>query len=55
MSETAAVKPFGVFAEFNWSILAAIVITVFCVMYFYVRRQKGGKHVDKKAGDEGDD
>jgi Na+/H+ antiporter NhaD/arsenite permease-like protein len=48
-------KPFGAFGSFNWTVTAALVIIVFCIMYFYVRRKKSHKHVDDKAGDEGDD
>jgi LPXTG-motif cell wall-anchored protein len=41
--------------EFGWSILLGIVVIVFCLAYLYVRRKKETKHVDQKAGDEGED
>jgi hypothetical protein len=48
-----AVKyPFGWFSL--W-ITLGIVVIIFCVMYFYVRRKKGAPHIDDKAGDEGED
>jgi hypothetical protein len=53
MPQTEAVKyPFGWFSL--WVTLAIIVI-VFCIMYFYVRRKRGAPQIDQKAGDEGED
>lgn len=43
------------FGTFTWSITIAIILAIFCYMYFYVRRQRAPRHVDEKAGDEGED
>ena len=51
MTETAKES----FGWFSWSVTLAIVVIVFCIMYFYVRRKRSAKHVDQKAGDEGED
>lgn len=53
MTETEVVK--HSFGTFSWSVTLAIVVIVFCIMYFYVRRKRSSKHVDDKAGDEGED
>jgi cytochrome b561 len=55
MTTLDVVKPFGAFGSFHWTVVVAIVIIVFCIMYLYVRRKKTAKHVDENAGDEGDD
>lgn len=53
MTDAVVVKqPFG---YFSFTVTLAIIVVVFCIMYFYVRRKKNGKQVDKQAGDEGDD
>ena len=50
--QTVAKHSFG---TFSLTVTLAIIIIVFCIMYFYVRRKKSDKHVDEKAGDEGED
>jgi hypothetical protein len=52
MTEGATQYPFG---TFSWLLTAAIILVIFCIMYLYVRRKRKPKHVDKKAGDEGED
>ncbi len=53
MPETEVVK--HSFGDFSWSVTAVIVIVIFCIVFFYVRRKRSEKHVDQKAGDEGED
>ena len=43
------------FGTFSLTVTLAIIVVVFCVMFFYVRRKRSEKHVDEKAGDEGED
>ena len=43
------------FGSFSFTVTLAIVIIVFCIVFFYIRRKKSAKHVDEKAGDEGED
>ena len=43
------------FGTFSWTVTVAIVVVVFCLAYFYVRRKRSSKHVDSKAGDERQD
>jgi uncharacterized BrkB/YihY/UPF0761 family membrane protein len=53
MPETEVVKH-SVWA-FGWTVTLGIIVIVFCTVYFYARRKKSAKHVDQKAGDEGED
>lgn len=43
------------FATFSGLVTLAIILALFCFGYFYVRRQRSTKHIDEKAGDEGED
>lgn len=43
------------FGAFSITVMLAIIVIFFCIMFFYVRRKKSSKHVDDKAGDEGED
>jgi len=43
------------FGTFSLTVTLILVALVFCIMFFYVRRKKNDRHVDKKAGDEGED
>lgn len=43
------------FGTFSLTVTLIIVAIAFCIMFFYVRRKRSAKHVDKKAGDEGGD
>ena len=43
------------FGAFSLTVTLIIIVVVFCIMFFYVRRKKSAKHVDEKAGDEGED
>jgi hypothetical protein len=43
------------FGTFSLLCAFTIVLVIFCVMYLYVRRRRASKHIDEKAGDEGDD
>jgi heme/copper-type cytochrome/quinol oxidase subunit 2 len=43
------------FGAFSWSVTLVIVLVIFCVVYFYVRRKRSSRHIDEKAGDEGED
>jgi hypothetical protein len=54
MPQTEAVKyPFG---WFSLLVTLAIIVIVFCIMFFWVRRNKrGAPLIDDKAGDEGED
>ena len=53
MTGAEVVKP--PFGLFNWTVTLGIIVIVFCVVYFYLRRNKEGKRVDRNAGDEGND
>ena len=50
--EVIVQRSFGVF---SMTVTLAIIGIVFCIVYFYIRRKKSTKHVDEKAGDEGED
>jgi hypothetical protein len=43
------------FGTFVWIFCAAIILVLFCIAYLYVRRRRKARHVDQKAGDEGQD
>lgn len=43
------------FGAFSLTLTLLIILAIFCVMYFYVRRKKGSPQIDQKAGDEGED
>ena len=43
------------FGAFSLTVTLIIIVVVFCVVFFYVRRKRSAKHVDEKAGDEGED
>lgn len=43
------------FATFSLGVTFLIVLAIFCVVYFVLRRKTTPKHVDEKAGDEGED
>ena len=54
MPQTEAVTK----TAFEWvsvSIIVLIVVVLFCLVYFYVRRRDRPKQIDKKAGDEGEE
>jgi preprotein translocase subunit YajC len=53
MPQTEVVK--HSFGAFSFTVLLAIIVIFFCFMFFYVRRKRSSKHVDEKAGDEGED
>ena len=43
------------FAAFAWLIVLAIVVVIFCIIYFWIRRKGKPPQIDDKAGDEGED
>lgn len=44
------------FGTFSFGLTFFIILAIFCVVYFALRRKPGStKHVDKRAGDEGED
>jgi heme/copper-type cytochrome/quinol oxidase subunit 2 len=43
------------FATFSFGITLLLVLLFFCYFFFKVRRKEHNKHVDTKAGDEGED
>ena len=43
------------FGNFAFTVILLIVAAVFCYVYFSTRRKRTAKHVDQKAGDEGED
>jgi len=43
------------FGTFAFGVTFLIVLAIFCVVYFVLRRKTTPKHVDEKAGDEGED
>lgn len=43
------------FGTFALGLTFLIVLAIFCVVYLSIRRKRGPKHVDEKAGDEGED
>lgn len=43
------------FGTFALSLTLFIILVIFCVFYFNIRRKRGPRHVDQKAGDEGED
>lgn len=43
------------FATFAFGVTLLLILTAFCVVYFSLRRKTTRKHVDEKAGDEGED
>lgn len=48
------VKPHS-FGTFALSLTFLIVLAIFCVVYLSIRRKRGPRRVDEKAGDEGED
>jgi|GEM_PF-4357063 len=54
MPQTEAVTKMA----FGWvsvSVIVLILVVLFCLLYFYVRRRSSPKQIDKRAGDEGED
>jgi len=43
------------FGTFALGLTLFIVLAIFCVVYLNIRRKGGPRHVDDKAGDEGED
>ena len=43
------------FGQFSFFITLLLIAAIFCVVYFSLRRKRSSKHVDEKAGDEGED
>ncbi|BCG48001.1 hypothetical protein GEOBRER4_n2865 [Citrifermentans bremense] len=43
------------FGTFALSLTLFIILAIFCVVYLNIRRKRGPRHVDEKAGDEGED
>ena len=43
------------FGTFAFGVTFLIILVIFCVVYFVLRRKTAPKHVDEKAGDEGED
>jgi len=43
------------FASFSFGVTFLLVLAIFCVVYFALRRKTTKKQVDEKAGDEGED
>jgi hypothetical protein len=43
------------FGTFALSLTFLIILAIFCVVYLSIRRKRGPRHVDQKAGDEGED
>ena len=41
--------------KFNWWIVMVFIIAIILLLYFVVRPREPHKHVDKRAGDEGQD
>lgn len=48
------VKPHS-FGTFSLGLTFLIILAIFCVVYLSIRRKRGARHVDEKAGDEGED
>lgn len=40
------------FGTFSLGLTFLIVLAIFCVVYLSIRRKRGPRHVDEKAGDE---
>lgn len=43
------------FATFSFGVTLLLVLLIFCYIFFRVRRKEHNRHVDQKAGDEGED
>lgn len=43
------------FGAFSLTVTFLIVLAIFCSVYFVLRRKTTRRHVDEKAGDEGED
>lgn len=43
------------FATFSFGVTLILVLMIFCYIFFRVRRKEHNKHVDQRAGDEGED
>lgn len=43
------------FSTFSFTLTILLVLMLFCYYYFRVRRKEHTRHVDAKAGDEGED
>ena len=43
------------FATFSFGVTLLLVLMIFCYIFFRVRRREHNKHVDQRAGDEGED
>ena len=41
--------------KFNWWIVMVFILAVIVILYMVVRPREPRKHVDKHAGDEGED
>lgn len=60
-TQTQAVVPAPVvaadnFGAFSLTVTALLILAIFCVVYFALRRRPGPpRHLDDKAGDEGED
>lgn len=58
-AQTTAAQPVVVkqhsFATFSWWVTFAIILALFCYFFFSIRRRRSPRHVDEKAGDEGED
>ncbi|GAW65664.1 hypothetical protein GPEL0_01f0672 [Geoanaerobacter pelophilus] len=43
------------FGTFALTLTLFIILAIFCVVYLNIRRKREPRHVDEKAGDEGED
>ena len=43
------------FATFSFGVTLVLILLLFCYFFFKVRRKEHNKHVDTRAGDEGED
>lgn len=43
------------FGTFSFGLTFFLILAIFCIVYFVLRRKPSTRHVDEKAGDEGED